>query len=128
MVTQNDKPARRVEGVINLSDYEAIGRLARNYYVAEVERVNARIARAKARNSHKCVVESKDYKDDTGASEHFCYNQYVRNPTPFEEWCENCKYVQPYHLAYREAAKKAQAARYSMTRAIQRKMLSEAEE
>ena len=113
---------------MNVPEYEVIGRLARAYYVAEVERVNARIARAKARDSHKCVVEREYYEDNTGASEHFCYNQYVQNPTPFEQWCDNCKYVQTYHLAYREAAKNAQRARYSLTRVIQRKMLSEAEE
>ena len=39
-----------------------------------------------------------------------------------------CACCQHYYLAYQEAAKKARAARYSMTRAIRRKMLSEAEE
>jgi hypothetical protein len=122
MVTQNDNSARRVE-VITPTDYEAIGRLARNYYVAEVERVNARNARNRERASHRCACEGYP-------SEPPCWIDSKLQPASehVKDWCENCQHVQPYYLAYQEAAKKARAARYSMTRAIQRKMLSEAEE
>ncbi len=109
----------------NQTDYEAIGRLARDYYVAEVERINARNARNRERASHPCLFE-------TESNEAPCW-AYATSFTSLEarqrsEWCDNCKHVQPYYLTYRLAAKKASAVRYGMTRRIQAKMLSEAEE
>ena len=106
-------------------DYEAIGRLARDYYVAEVERVNARNARNRERSSHPCAWEAE-------SNEPPCW-MYVNSLSSLErkqraEWCDNCKHVQPYYLAYKEAAKKARLTRYKMTRRVQAKMLSEVKE
>lgn len=105
--------------MINPTDYEAIGRLARDYYVAEVERVNARNQRKIARESHPCISEK--YPNESP-----CWTSPDNDPNI--PWCDNCKYVQPFYETYRLAARKTSAARYKMTRRIQAKMLSEAEE
>lgn len=104
-----------------MTDYEVIGRLAHDYYVAEVERVNARNRRNLERRSHPCAFETESTEPPCWA-----YTRYgALNASEAKrrtEWCENCLHVQPYYLAYQEAAKKARVTRYSMTRAIQRKL------
>jgi hypothetical protein len=100
--------------------YEEIGKFAYDYFIAERERINARIQRAIARDGHKCVVEKEYSENETGASASFCYHPqgWRGELLPFSEWCDNCKYVQPFHLAYIASARKAQKARYQLTRRI----------
>ncbi len=104
-------------------DYETIGILALNHYVAEVERFNARNARIQARKTHPCVLESEHHEPPCGI-----------NPEPSsisshrQDWCDNCRYVQPYYLAYQAAAKKSRIARLKLTILIKQKMLSEGDE
>jgi len=107
--------------MINPTDYEQIGKLAYNYYIAEVERINARNQRNRERKWHPCAGI-----DNGGAP---CWqDQRLQPPNEhLRDWCEDCQAVQPYYLAYQEAAKKARIARYSMTKAIQRKMASDDE-
>ena len=60
---------------VEIATYEAIGKYAVDYYVAEGERVNARIQRAIAREGHKCAVEKEYNEEDTGAGEEFCWRK-----------------------------------------------------
>ena len=106
--------------------YELVGKLCMDWYVAEIERVNARIARARARETHPCeVADHVWYEEDTGAHAHEEPCWYRTHP--FEAWCDNCKYVQPYHDAFRLAAKKAQVKRWQLTRRIKQMMTNEGE-
>lgn len=103
--------------------YEEIGKISVDYFLAERERVKAKIQRAIERDSHKCLFNEKEYEEsNTGASGYFCYHGqgygFYHHDFPFEEWCDNCKHVQPFHLAYIESAKKARLARYQLTRRI----------
>jgi hypothetical protein len=107
--------------------FEEIGRIAFKYYQAEKERIKARIDRAKARDSHKCLFVDREWgEDDTGDYAAFCYHRdgvFARDKLPLEEWCENCRYVQEFHLAYRNAAERTRKAKYQMTRRIRREEL-----
>jgi len=96
---------------------EQIGQLAKNYVIAEIERVKARNARAAARSVNHCIVQEMP-----GIQDGYCYH----SGTPVGDWCKGCQNVQPYHMAYRGAARNAQLARYKMTRAIKRMLDQEA--
>ena len=87
--------------------YEEIGKLAEKVFLAEKERIAARIERAKARDSHKC-----ESPEDGGP----CY--YYYDPGDFEDWCDNCKYVQPFHIKYVEVAKRVRTAKCQLTRQL----------
>ena len=109
--------------------YELVGKLCMDWYVAEIERVNARITRARTREAHPCEVTDHAWsEEDTGAHEEPCWCPYRDKPQPFEVWCDNCKYVQPYHDAFRLAAKKAQVKRWQLTRRIKQMMINEGAE
>jgi hypothetical protein len=45
--------------------------------------------------------------------------------TPVSTWCENCQKVQPYYVAYIEAAKQARIAKFKLTHNC--KMLAQTE-
>lgn len=98
-----------------MESYDEIGRLSVDYFNAEKERIKTMIKRAKARDSHNCDCHDI-YEPDTGYHESKCYHSDL----PFVDWCDNCKFVQPYHIDYIAAAKKARIARYKMTRRIKR--------
>ncbi len=105
---------------INMTTWEATGYLCRDWYVAEVERVNARNQRLQARKSHPCILESEHHETPCW------YNPRPSSITStYDEWCENCLYVQPFYTAYHKAAKKAQRLRYQLTRNIKCRLLSE---
>ena len=115
---------RIVEGMA----YEEIGKLTVDLFLAEKERIAARIERAKARDGHHCAVEHEYFEDDTGACESFCYHPqgWRGEIQPFDEWCDNCKFVQPFHLKYIDAAQKARVAKYKLNRKIKRLLENEA--
>ena len=98
--------------------YEEVGKLAYAYFMAEEERVRCRIERAKVRDAHNCILEYEYCEDDTGAHASFCWRSGMKGQTPFEEWCDNCKFVQPYHERYIAAARKAGAVRHQLSRKI----------
>jgi hypothetical protein len=99
---------------MNTMNYlESIGKLTFQYYEAEYERVKARIARSNARESHKCGGEMFNYEGDSQSCP--CHQQ---PDLKFEDWCDDCKFVQPYWLAYRQAAEKARKAKYILSRKI----------
>ena len=103
--------------------YDDIGRWAQAWFQAEVERVNAKNRHVLARRSHPCIFETEH------SEEHPCWVNPLTSSLTSQlmDWCENCKYVQPYWLSYRAAAKNAQRLRYQLTRRIRAKMISEAE-
>ncbi len=105
--------------------YEVIGKITVELFKAEKERIKARIKRAEERSDHKCQHTDREYEeDDTGANAYYCYHRQGYGGRsgflPFEEWCDNCKHCQPFHLAYMEAAQKARIARYKMNRRIKK--------
>ena len=108
--------------MINTDTLEHIGTLTIDYYKAECERVKARNARGKARADHPCTNESFDSSD--GDIKPLPCHLDTSYKT-VQDWCEGCQFVQPYWIAYQDAAKKARIARYKLTRKIQRIILKE---
>lgn len=103
--------------MINTDNLEHISALTIDYYKAECERVKARDARCKARADHPCTNESFDSTD--GCIKPLPCHLEVNYKT-IQDWCEGCQFVQPFWIAYQDAAKKARVARYKLTRKIQR--------
>ena len=97
--------------------YETIGKRCYAWFIAERERVNARIQRAKARDSHKC-------KGVENGGEPCYYNRNF-DALKFDDWCDNCKYVQPFHLSYIQAARKSAKTRYQLTRRLKNILVNE---
>jgi len=63
-----------------------------------------------ARREHLCEGEYYDSERDEVRP----LQCHLSNYSP-EEWCDNCKYVQPFHLVYSESVKKARVAKYKLT-------------
>ena len=97
-----------------LNYLEHIGKLTFTYYEAEYERVKARDARAIARRDHPCTNEGYDYGEDTVKPCPCHLDVHLKA----EDWCDNCQFVQPYWITYREAAEKTRKAKYKLTRKI----------
>jgi hypothetical protein len=97
-----------------LNYLEHIGKLTFAYYEAEYERVKARDARALARRDHPCTNEGYDSEYDV-VKPLPCHGFKDLNP---DEWCDGCKFVQPYWITYRQAAEKTRKAKYSLSRKI----------
>ena len=95
-----------------LNYLEHIGKLTFAYYEAEYERVKARDARAITRRDHPCTNE-KDSDEGSGI-----YPCHLDGLLKFDNWCDGCKFVQPYWITYREAAEKTRKAKYKLTRKI----------
>ena len=96
-------------------DYTNIGIKAVIYYNAERKRVKAKIERTKAFEAHYCKGEI--YIGDGETSPQPCY---YNSRLPFNDWCEDCKYTQPFHMAYRNAAVQAGIAKSKLNRAIKK--------
>ena len=97
-----------------LNYLEHIGKLTVDYYNAEYERVKARDARALARRDHPCTNDG--YDSEYGMDKPLPCHQFKSLNT--EEWCDNCNFVQPYWITYRESAEKTRKAKYKLTRKI----------
>ena len=98
-------------------EWSLIGRCAYDWYIADTERLNARSQRATARRSHLC----KNERDVGYGHIEPCLCCYDGSLKP-QDWCDNCKYVQGFYLAYQEAAKKARMLRNRLTRYNKAKM------
>ncbi len=93
-------------------EVEDIGRLALDAHVANEARLVAKKARRSALETHSCDCKGNDY----GHANELCY----QGDEPVEYWCENCQYVRPLHLAYRETAELTRKAKYRLTAAAKR--------
>jgi len=91
-------------------NHEFIGRLAMEYYIADCERFNAKKQRATARKEHLCEGEFYDSERDE-VRPLLCHWSGQK----LSDWCDNCKYVQPFHLEYMDTVKKARIAKYKLT-------------
>ena len=87
--------------------YEDIGKLAVELYNADLERIKAKKHRASARDTHRCRHEEATP----------CYYDWRLILRP-EDWCDNCKYVQPFHVAYTVAAHKVSAIKSKINKLI----------
>ena len=85
-----------------MNKLELIGQLAVELHTANAKRIEAKKARAIARDAHKCGRDP------------VCH-QSKDEP---ELWCSNCLFVRPYHLAYKEAVIKMSVAKGKLTREI----------
>jgi len=107
-----------MDGIVS---YDDIGRVAFAYYKADIERFNAKHQRAAARTSHLCESEKDIGGGDIQPDPCWQYS----HPEHFDDWCDNCKYVQPYHLAYTEAVKNARVMKYKLTHFCKRMLWNE---
>ena len=100
--------------------YDDIGRMAFTCYKADIERFNTKNQRRIARSDHECEGESYVSEIDEVRPLRCHLSNY-----PVEDWCDNCKYVQPYHEAYIEAAKTARVAKWKLTRFCKQRLWNE---
>ena len=95
---------------------EDIGAAAMEYYIANIEHFNAKNQRATARHDHLCDA-------DPNSDETPCYYD---TRLPFEQWCDNCKYVQPFYLQYIKAARKVAVSKNKLNRLCKTKHWNDA--
>jgi len=99
-------------GIVTFDD---IGRVAYAYFKADIERFNARKQRQIARASHQCEGEKMVFHygiPEPEVQPSLCWQD---NPD-FNEWCENCKYVQPFHEEFIRAVKRVKVLKSQLTR------------
>ncbi len=104
-----------MNGVVS---YDDIGRVAFAYYKADIERFNAKHQRAAARASHPC--EGEHDIGDGHVEPYPCW----RSPVVMD-WCDNCKYVQPFYTEYMMAVIEARKAKNKLTRFCKRMLWNE---
>ena len=85
-----------------MNKLELMGQLAVELYTTDAKRIEAKKARAVARDAHKCGRDP------------VCHHS---GDEP-ELWCMNCSFVRPYHLAYKDAVIKMSVAKGKLTREI----------
>ena len=105
--------------------YDDIGRVAFAYYKADIKRFNAQSQRRIARASHPCDGEKTVFHYGSPEPEIVKSLCWQDNPD-FNEWCDNCKYVQPFYESYMEAANKCRVAKARLTRFCKVRLWNEA--
>ena len=110
-----------------MNELEYIGKLAFDYYLRNIERLNAKKQRAIARQSHHCDAYMGGFIGNDDAP-YPCWHVAQSPSSHLPEWCDNCKYVQPYHLAYQKAAINARVAKYKRTIACKNMLAKGAKE
>jgi hypothetical protein len=100
-----------------MKSYEETGKLTELLYISEYQRMVKKLQLDTMRKDYPCkFVEYEFYETDTGSGASFCYRSL--NQLKFEDWCPNCKYVQPYY----EANKVANNRRRNLRRVLKRKI------
>jgi hypothetical protein len=95
----------------------SIEQLAITAYITEQDHKMAKQMRAKILSTYPCLA---DYDDNSK-----CYNHFINSigkHLDFEEWCENCKKTQSFHLDYRKKAIIANHAKGKLTNTIKKKL------
>jgi hypothetical protein len=100
---------------------EKMGELTKNLYMAEYQRMVKKTQLNEQRKTHHCKDVEYEYTDSqTGDHAMFCYRS--ANPLKFEDWCANCKYVEPYYQSFKKADDIANKRRYNLRRVLKRKV------
>ena len=107
---------------MNRNNLEDIGKAAITYYQANQKRLKARTERAKAFKEHLCEREVDD-GDGHFIKSPCYYEHYLR--LHFKDWCDDCKYTQPFHEAYLKSAQEARVAKNKLTHLIKRGTVKE---
>jgi hypothetical protein len=101
---------------------EKFGKLTSALYIAEYQRMVRKLRLDTERKLHPCkFVEHEFYESDAGSSHMFCYRS--ANPLKFEDWCANCKFVEPYYQFFKSADENASTKRYNLRRVLKRKVI-----
>ena len=90
--------------------YEVIGYLAMDSYIASLVLHKAKLQRRFKRAAFLCKSTLYNARRDD-----VMYDRCHLSGRPVTEWCENCQTVQPYHIAYIEAAKQARISKFKLT-------------